>query len=194
MSYNNPIRSDDPDSIEKLTGKLTACRERQEHMKAVNDYFRKTGTINGCPDLSEQEYVKLERRIAMRFVGSDVPYPSYELSGNSAEIRHLEERIDQLQKERDVGFAGWEFDGGEAVANTEKRRLQLFFDEKPDEGKRTTLKRYGFRWTPTEGAWQRLLNDNAIYACDRIDFLRPTDGQRPTQLQPKLPRSAEQER
>ena len=193
MSYNNPIRSDDPDSIEKLTGKLTACKERQAWMKEVNAYYRKHGTVRGMPRMTEQMAEKLEASIHAASWDAR-PYPSFELANNNAEMHRLEKRIDQLQKERDVGFAGWKFDGGEAVANTEKRRLQLFFDEKPDESKRTMLKRYGFRWTPTEGAWQRLLNDNAIYACDRIDFLRPTDGQRPTQLQPKLPRSAEQER
>ena len=193
MSYNNPIRSDDPDSIEKLTGKLTACRERQEWMKEVNAYYRSHGTIRGMPNMTEERAVRLEAEMKI-FTNDPMPYASFKLSNNNAEIHRLERRIERLKKECDVGFVGWEFDGGKAVANKEKCRLQLFFDEKPDEGKRTTLKRYGFRWTPTEGAWQRLLNDNAIYACDRIDFLRPTDGQSPTQLQPKLPRSAEQER
>ena len=193
MSYKDPIRSDDPDSIEKLTGKLTACKERQEWMKEVNAYYRSHGTIRGMPNMTEQMASKLEAE--MKVVTWDpMPYPRFKLTNNNAEIHRLEKRIEQLKNERDVDFTGWEFDGGEAVANTENRRLQLFFDEKPDESKRTMLKRYGFRWTPTEGAWQRLLNDNAIYACDRIDFLRPTDGQRPTQLQSKAPRSAEQER
>ncbi len=193
MSYKDPIRSDDPDAIEKLTGKLTACKERQEWMKEVNAYYRKHGTIRGMPRMTEQMAEKLEAE--MKIVTWDpMPYPRFQLTNNNAEIHRLEKRIDELSKAQTLGFEGWEFDGGKAVANTEKSRLQLFFDEKPDESKRTMLKRYGFRWTPTEGAWQRLLNDNAIYACDRIDFLRPTDGQRPTQLQPKVPRSAEQER
>ena len=193
MSYNNPIRSDDPAAIEKLTGKLTACKERQEWMKEVNAYYRKHGTIRGMPRMTEQMAEKLEAE--MKIVTWDpMPYPRFQLTNNNAEIHRLEKRIDELSKAQTLGFEGWEFDGGKAVANTENRRLQLFFDEKPDESKRTMLKRYGFRWTPTEGAWQRLLNDNAIYACDRIDFLRPTNGQRPTHLQPKMPRSAEQER
>ena len=193
MSYKDPIRSDDPDAIEKLTGKLTACKERQEWMKEVNAYYRKHGTIRGMPRMTEQMAEKLEAE--MKIVTWDpMPYPRFQLTNNNAEIHRLEKRIDELSKAQTLDFEGWEFDGGKAVANTQKSRLQLFFDEKPDESKRTMLKRYGFRWTPTEGAWQRLLNDNAIYACDRIDFLRPTDGQRPTQLQPKVPRSAEQER
>ena len=193
MSYNNPIRSDDPDSIEKLTGKLTACKERQEWMKEVNAYYRSHGTIRGMPRMTEQMASKLEAE--MKVVTWDpMPYPRFKLTNNNAEIHRLERRIDRLKKESSIAFSGWEFDGGKAVVNTEICRLQIFFDEEPDENKRVILKRYGFRWAPTEGSWQRLLNDNAIYACDRIDFLRPTDGQRPTQLQPKLPRSAEQER
>ena len=193
MSYNDPIRCDDPNAIQKLTEKLNVCKERQAWMKEVNAYYRKHGTIRGMPRMTEQMADKLEAE--MKVVTWDpMPYPRFKLTNNNAEIHRLEKRIEQLKNERDVDFTGWEFDGGEAVANTENRRLQLFFDEKPDESKRTMLKRYGFRWTPTEGAWQRLLNDNAIYACDRIDFLRPTDGQRPTQLQPKVPRSAEMER
>ena len=193
MSNNDHILSEDPDAIEKLTKKLNTCKERQAWMKEVNAYYRSHGTIRGMPRMTEQMASKLEAEMKV-VTRNPMPYASFKLTNNNAEIHRLEKRIEQIKNERDVGFTGWEFDGGEVVANTEKRRLQLFFDEKPDEGKRTMLKRYGFRWTPTEGAWQRLLNDNAIYACDRIDFLRPTDGQRPTQRQPKLPRSAEQER
>lgn len=193
MSNNNHILSEDPDAIQKLTEKLTACRERQAWMKEVNAYYRKHGTVRGMPRMTEQMAAKLEAE--MKIVTWDpMPYASFKLTNNNAEIRRLEKRIERLKNEHDLGFTGWEFDGGEAVANTEKSRLQLFFNEKPDEEKRTVLKRNGFRWTPTEGAWQRLLNDNAIYACDRIDFLRPTDGRRPTQLQPKAPRNTEMER
>ena len=193
MSYKDPIRSDDPDAIEKLTGKLTVCKERQEWMKEVNAYYRKHGTIRGMPRMTEQMAEKLEAE--MKIVTWDpMPYPRFQLTNNNAEIHRLEKRIDELSKAQTLGFEGWEFDGGKAVANTQKSRLQLFFDEKPDESKRTMLKRYGFRWTPTEGAWQRLLNENTIYACDRIDFIQPKDGKYPTQLQSKAPRSAEQER
>ena len=193
MSYKDPIRSDDPDAIEKLTGKLTACKERQEWMKEVNAYYRKHGTIRGMPRMTEQMAEKLEAE--MKIVTWDpMPYPRFQLTNNNAEIHRLEKRIDELSKAQTLGFEGWEFEGGKAVANTQKSRLQLFFDEKPDESKRTMLKRYGFRWTPTEGAWQRLLNENTIYACDRIDFIQPKDGKYPTQLQSKAPRSAEQER
>ena len=193
MSNNGHILSEDPDAIEKLTKKLNTCKERQAWMKEVNAYYRSHGTIRDMPNMTEERAERLEAEMRI-FTNDPMPYASFKLSNNNAEIHRLEKRIEWLKKECDVGFIGWEFDGGKAVANTEKSRLQLFFNEKPDEGKRTMLRRYGFRWTPTEGAWQRLLNENTIYACDHIDFIRPKDGKYPTQLQPKLSRSAEQER
>lgn len=191
---NNVIYSDDPQAIEKLTGKLEGCQQLQEHMKAVNAYFRKHGTTQGCPGVSEEEAAKLNARAENGYSWEKSPYSSYALTNNNAEIRRLKQRIEQLSKDKALGFSGWAFEGGEAVANTEKSRLQLFFKDKPDEAQRTALKRYGFRWAPSEGAWQRLLNENAIYAADRLDFLRPVDGRLPSQHQPKAPRTADKER
>ena len=73
-------------------------------------------------------------------------------------------------------------------ANTQDNRLQIFFDEKPDAAVREELKGNGFRWSPKAGAWQRQLNQNAIRAAARIDFLRPEDGTSPYQLQPFVKR------
>ena len=63
---------------------------------------------------------------------------------------------------------GWEFDGGRVEANTADTRLQIFFDEKPDKEIREELEGNGFRYAPSAEAWQRQLNENAIYAADCI--------------------------
>ena len=78
---------------------------------------------------------------------------------------------------------GWEFDGGHVEANREQSRLQVFFDDKPDADTRQQLKEHGFRWAPSVGAWQRLLNGNAYYAADRIPSIQPLTGEKPTELQ-----------
>ena len=39
-------------------------------------------------------------------------------------------------------------------------RIQFIFDGKPDAEIRTILKSNGFRWAPSQGAWQRQLTDN----------------------------------
>ena len=52
--------------------------------------------------------------------------------------------------------------------NTDITRLQLFFPGKPSQAVRDLLKSHGFNWSGREGAWQRLLNDNARTAVRRL--------------------------
>ena len=49
----------------------------------------------------------------------------------------------------------------------EADRLQILFDEKPDEETRAALKSNGFRWSPRYNAWQRQLTQNAESAARR---------------------------
>jgi hypothetical protein len=60
------------------------------------------------------------------------------------------------------------FDGGMVVKNYSDDRLQILFDEKPDQGTISKLKHNGFRWSPRFKAWQRQLTSNAFYACARV--------------------------
>lgn len=194
MSYKHAISSDDPQAVEKLTAKLETCQKRQEYMKAINSFYRKNGTVHGCPGVSEEAAEKLDEAVRTGYSWETAPFPSYELSGNNAEIRRLKQRIEQLTRDKEVGYVGWKFDGGETVANTGNNRLQLLFDEKPSAERRAVLKSNGFHWSPSEQAWQRQLNDNAIYAASRIDFIRPESGESPARIQPKAPKKGAPER
>jgi len=119
------------------------------------------------------------------------PFPSYALSNNNQEIHRIRGRIEELQNKSE--YAGWTFEGGRAEANEAENRLQLFFDEKPSDGQRQELKKHGFKWAPSQGAWQRQLTKNAIHSAGYMDFIKPTDGKTPYQLQP-FARKAEQDR
>ena len=191
---NNVIRSDDPKATEKLTEKLESCQKQQEFMKTVNSYYRKNGTVHGCPGVSDLQANKLDDKVINSRFNTNVPFLSFELSNNNAEIRRLKSRISQLKENKDVGFVGWDFNGGKAVANTSNNRLQLVFEEKPSAEQCNVLKHNGFHWSPKEQAWQRMLNDNAIYAASRIDFIRPESGINPLKLQPKTPKKDVPER
>lgn len=187
MKYNKPISSGDPQALEKLTEKLEQSKELQDTMKVVNAYWRKFGTCKGAPGITDVQAEKLEKRIETGYSWEKQPFTSYELTNNNAEIKRLEKRIQELTYNKEVGFSGWDFEGGYAEANTEMNRLQLYFDEKPDEQRRTVLKSNGFKWAPSQGAWQRQLTDNAIYSAGRIDFIRPSDGRSVREHQPKPP-------
>ena len=74
-----------------------------------------------------------------------------------------EQRAQQAEQPAD----GAKFPGGEIVRNIEADRLQILFDEKPDEETRAALKQNGFRWSPRYSAWQRQLTPNAEAAARR---------------------------
>ena len=177
------IRQDDPQAIPKLQKKLAGLEKAQETMKAVNAYYRKHGTLDGCPHLSPENLENLKADMASSWHYEKKPFQSWELSNNNAEIRRVRQRIESLTRANEVAYVGWEFDGGHVEANRDQGRLQVFFDGKPEADARQQLKENGFRWAPSVGAWQRLLNDNAYYASDRIACIQPLSGIKPTELQ-----------
>lgn len=177
------ISSDDPNSIQKLTAKLEGLEKSQETMKAVNAYYRKNKTLDGCPELTAEQIAELKADMKRFPHLEGKPYPTWALSNNNAEIRRVKERIEELSKRQEGSFVGWEFNGGEVRANTADNRLQIFFEEKPDEETRSDLKHNGFKWSPKANAWQRQLTANAYYAADRINAIQPLNGEKPTALQ-----------
>ena len=182
---NTAISSDDPEALQKLTDKLTRLKDTQATMKKVNAYYRKHQTCRGCEGISPEQAAELDAGMANAHSWETAPYPPYLLSNLNQEIHRIEKRIEQLSHVKEGGFQGWEFDGGEVVANSEKNRLQVFFDSIPPEEVRTALKGHGFRWARSEGAWQRQLSQNAIYSARRIPAIRPIDGSDPLKVQPK---------
>lgn len=164
------ISSDDPLALEKLRKKLEGLVKHQEIMKAANAAIRMKDTAKGDAKLAELGYTPEEIKQLRKpdFCGR-IGYPSYELSNNNANIKRIRDRIAELEKRQtEAAPEGWTFEGGEVVINTELNRLQIFFDSKPDEDLRSDLKSHGFRWAPSQNAWQRQLTDNAIYAAKKI--------------------------
>ena len=175
---------DDPQAAAKLEAKLVKLESAQETMKAVNAYFRKNKTLEGCPSLTPEQITKLQQEMSQSWhLDKSRPYPAYMLSNNNAEIRRIRGRIEQVWQHEDTNFAGWEFDGGRVEANKADNRLQVFFDGKPDEAARDELKANGFRWAPSVGAWQRQLNKNAYYAAGYISCIQPISGEKPIDVQ-----------
>ena len=188
------ISADDPQAVQKLEAKLEKLQAAQDTMKAVNAYYRKHKTLDGCPNLSAERIEAMKGEMSSQWHIEDKPYPSWALSNNNAEIRRIKGRIADLTKKQETAYAGWEFDGGMVEANKEDNRLQIYFEEKPDEKTREALKENGFRWSPKAGAWQRQLNDNAIYAADRIKCIQPLSGKSPTEIQKEARTAAKTEK
>ena len=182
------ISADDPLAVEKLEGEIVRLMASQNDMKEVNAYYRKHKTLEGCTVFAQDTLMKLQAAMSRDWRKNPVPFPAYTLSNNSANIRRLMDRVNELKSRSE--YAGWEFDGGRAEANEAANRLQLFFDEKPTDEQRQVLKRNGFKWAPSQGAWQRQLTKNAVHSAGYMDFIKPTDGRTPYQHQPFANRPA----
>lgn len=170
---NRAISSDDPDALEKLQDKLEHLQKFQSDMKAANkiirgklseDQKRIKLTAIGFSDqrITEILHPKFERRPG---------YPAYALQNNNANIKRVEKRIAQLSKQetkQDEQLAqgdGWRLEGC-----PEDNRVRFYFDSKPDEETRSTLKRFGFRWARSIGAWQRFYSgkDSALIVAELL--------------------------
>lgn len=169
------ISSDDPQALAKLEAKLAKLEKHQELMKAANAAIRMKDKEKGDKRLAELGYTpeEITELRAPDFAGR-IGYPAYALQNNNANIRRIRERVEELKKRQtEPAPEGWEFDGGQVVVNTDENRLQIIFDGKPDADLRAELKSEGFRWAPSQGAWQRQLNDNAFRAARRIKQIAP---------------------
>ena len=170
---NAGISSDDPEAVVKLKGELEALEKKQRLMKLANAAIRrekKNGvpaqlsalmTVLGC---SEATALKLLQPDCCGRIG----FADFETKNNGANIRRIEARIAQLTRERASAVpVERELDGGITWReDPDENRLMLIFPGKPPEATRGILKRCGFRWSPTNGAWQRQLNNGARQSAE----------------------------
>ena len=166
---NEQIKSSDENAIEKLEEKLKNLKDMQERMKAANKAIRLKDAEKGNEQLRIMGYSdKQIKELREPDFGGRIGYPDYALQNNNANIHRIEGRIKKLQATKERGTLETENHFFKIVENTETMRLQLFFDEKPEPEVRAVLKSNGFRWAPSQSAWQRQLTDNARYALKRV--------------------------
>ena len=163
------IKSDDDRAIEKLEEKLEDLKATQERMKSANRAIRMKDTEAGNDVLREMGYSEgtIKQLREPDFCGR-IGYPSYELTNNNQNIHRIEERLKRLKAVKGKGSSEQEYETFKVVENTEAMRYQIIFDGKPDAEVRTLLKSNGFKWAPSQGAWQRQITANGKYALNSV--------------------------
>lgn len=164
--HNQGIQSNDPEALEALKCKLEMLQECQEEMKDANAYWRKHGSLEGYGYLTDEQVKKIDEDMK-RFHLSQ-PYPSYHLQNNNARIRQVKDRIADLETIKEAENAEIEYEDFTYIENSEVMRVQFVFNGKPDEATRNILKSHGFRWAPSQNAWQRQLTSNGKYAAKQV--------------------------
>lgn len=177
------ISSDDPDAIAKLLEKLEKAQNLQNMMVRANKVikaFWKAGVRDAASGDKWELYLQRLEEAGCKvgpgraklllepdFAGR-IGFADYQLQNNGAEVRRIKARIEQLKA--NAGREASEQQIGEIkiVENVELNRLQIIFPGKPDAQVRAKLKSAGFRWAPSEGAWQRHLSNAARYWAGEI--------------------------
>lgn len=176
---DHEIRSDHPDAPRLLRERIERLESAQEFMKQANvivrraiaagvkgpdsagfdGYCAEMRALDAATGLSDEQLAEL---LAPDFAGR-IGFPSYALYNNNANIRRLKKRLAKLESVRDRGDVEREFETSSGtvrlVEAADAARIRLIFPGKPDAETRAMLKRHGFRWAPSVGAWQRHMTD-----------------------------------
>lgn len=95
-----------------------------------------------------------------------IGYADYELKNNGAEIRRITKRIDSFRIPRTTIAENVKesvYGDIRVERSVEDNRLRIHFPGKPAPHIINLLKSRGFRWSPSNKAWQRQLTANAEY-------------------------------
>ena len=177
-SGSGGISSDDPAAVVKLRTELAPLVELQARMKAANAAIKKHSKEGAPAQIAALVMLGHPPARAAKLLEKDfagrIGFPDYAITNNGANIRRIEKRIVELmQKESTPARAtvtgalpdGMTF---EIVENKDANRVQITFGGKPSEAIRAKLKAQGFRWAPSEGAWQRQASNGAWYHATHI--------------------------
>lgn len=139
----------------------------EEYVPASITY--KTSEEEARKDLSELKLTDKQITEILNPHFGDVGFPSYALSNNSANARRIRKRIEQLEKIKERGTIKRLFlNDITIVEDSEAARFKIIFPGKPDADTIAKLKKRGFKYSPTNNAWQRHLNGNGAYAVRSI--------------------------
>jgi hypothetical protein len=170
--------------LQEARTKLAAREKRQQRMKEVNALIRKhKGNNDILTPLLLEMGEDAQKLLNPRYSYESKGFQGWEITNNGSEIRRLKDRVTMLEgkeqtREQIATTEGAQqpektINGVRIVENYEADRVQLFFDGKPAADIRQQLNDNGFKWAPSLMAWQRKLNNAAIYQAERIAKLMP---------------------
>jgi len=177
------ISSDDPEAVQKLVQKVERAEQMQTMMKGANKAIRKALGRKPAEATDEQKAAAVAALVelgateanAAQLIAPDFcgrfGFASYHLTNNNANIKRMKKRINELRAANEAAenpAADIEREGYTVRQNHEANRVQFLFDDKPAEDVRSLLKSYGFRWAPSQSAWQRQLNGNSRHAARQV--------------------------
>lgn len=165
-----PIKSADSDALQRLREQLVQAESLQEYMKNINAAHKRF--LKDPASLEHSQFSEADRQMIRGYKPTyswvPHPFPPYRLSNHNAEIRRIKQRIKDVGAMQASEHKEKAYSGVTVIENPEIGRIQLRFPGKPERQTIDLLKRMGFRWSPTQGVWQRHLNNAGRYAAESV--------------------------
>lgn len=159
------------DPVAEAEAKLERLEKAQEQMKRANQIIRSGKNVE--MQLMEEGFSnrQISELLTPDYMGR-IGFADYQLKNNNAEIRRMRGRVEELRQKAALAESKPQeeetVNGVRIERDREADRLRLHFEGKPDPAVIARLKSGGFRWSPTNAAWQRQLTANAEYAAKQI--------------------------
>lgn len=159
-----PDRSEDPeDRLKRLEGEL-------EKMKEANKVYKDLKKGKSLERYSEEAVSSAKKFDRLKeegkMPGEDKPFPGYHLSSVRDKIKRTKNALEPKTATGTTRVAS--FGDISLIKDHDQERVQIFFPGKPSKEVRDSLKAYSFRWSPSNGAWQRKLTNAAVNAAQNL--------------------------
>jgi hypothetical protein len=163
------IASDDPEALDKLRAKLKIAKDSHAVIVASNKAIRahKSDRAAALAAIMKNGMLEANARVLLEpdFAGR-LGFPGHALSNSKAEIFRIERRIKEIEQAMQAEGVERVLAGGVTYReDVALNRVMLRFGHKPEKPVRDILKAHGFRWAPSNEAWQRQLNNAGRYAA-----------------------------
>ncbi|MCX6022516.1 MAG: hypothetical protein NTZ05_12445 [Chloroflexi bacterium] len=168
------INVGDAGAAETLGGRRAEELSDLEIMKAANALYRKLAGKVSQDEAERQVRSSLPDKWTRDAFGSArtfrfapgsrsyVPFADYELTNARARAKRLEGQAQVAERMAATPTREYSGDGVTIIDNADAGRVQILFPGKPEKAMIEQLKGNGWRWAPSEGAWQRHRTDQAL--------------------------------
>jgi len=169
-----PILGNNPDAPELLHQKIAQAEQLQITMKAANKIIRSAPECQKTAEkIASLVAIGIKEGVANElFVadfGNRIGFADYETRNNGANIRRMKDRLAQLEHKRECPASSRLEDGYRVDECPDEDRIRISFAGKPVQRIINALKQNGFKWSRSNDAWQRNLNQAGRWAVERVE-------------------------
>ncbi|MDB6095575.1 MAG: hypothetical protein JWM32_3137 [Verrucomicrobia bacterium] len=155
-----------------MQAKITEAEKQQTIMRVANRIVRNAKLGDEVKIVQIAAACDMHHETARRLLVPDdlgrTGFPAYELTNNAANIRRLQKRLAEVTREKSRSSVTVRFPGGRMEDHAEDARIRIYHEAKPERPVIEALKGNGFHWTPSLQCWQRLRNEGARWAAERV--------------------------